>query len=56
MELLLIHKGRMTHECVDYLTIIALDNGLSPARRQVITWRNDGILLVEPLGTNFNEI
>ena len=46
----------MTHTCVDNLTIIALDNGLSPARRQAITWRNDGILLVEHLGINFNEI
>ena len=46
----------MTHKCVDNLTINALDNGLSPARRQVITWRNDEILLVEPLETNFNEI
>ena len=29
---------------------------LSPGRRQAITWTNVGILLIEPLGTNFSEI
>ena len=29
---------------------------LSPGRRQAIIWTNAGILLIEPLGTNFNEI
>ena len=38
------------------LTIIGLDNGLSPGRRQAIIWTNAGILLIGPLGTNFNEI
>ena len=38
------------------LTIIGSDNGLSPGRRQAIIWTNDGILLIGPLGTNFNEI
>ena len=33
-----------------------LYNGLSPNRRQAIIWTNAGILLIEPLGTNFNEI
>ena len=37
-------------------TVIGLDNGLSPDRRQVIIWTNAGLLLIEPLGTNFNEI
>ena len=37
-------------------TIIASDNGLSPGRRQAIIWTNTGILLIGPLGTNFNEI
>ena len=27
------------------------DNGLSPGGRQAITWTNDGILLIWPLGT-----
>ena len=52
----LTHWGRVTHICVGKLTIIASDNGLSPGRRQAIIWTNDGILLIGPLGTNFNEI
>ena len=46
----------MTHICVGNLTIIGSDNGLSPGRRQAITWTNAGLLLIGPLGTNFNEI
>ena len=46
----------MTHICVGNLTIISSDNSLSPGRRQAITWTNVGILLIEPLGTNFNEM
>ena len=46
----------MTHICVGKLTIIGSDNGLSPGRRQAIIWTNAGILLIWPLGTNFNEI
>ena len=46
----------MTHICVENLTIIGSDNGLSPGRRQAIIWTNAGILLIRPLGTNFNEI
>ena len=51
----LTHWGRVTHICVSKLTIIGSDNGLSPGRRQAIIWTNDGILLIGPLGTNFNE-
>ena len=41
----------MTHICVNKLTIIGSDNGLSP------DWRtNVGILLIGPLGINFNKI
>ena len=50
------HWGRETHICVGKLTIIASDNGLSPGQRQAIIWTNAGILLIGPLGTNFNEI
>ena len=50
----LTHWGRETHICVGKLTIIASDNGLSPGRRQAIIWTNAGILLIGPLGTNFN--
>ena len=48
--------GRVTHICVSKLTIIGLDNGLSPGRRQAIIWTNAGILLIRPRGTNFSEI
>ena len=53
---LLTHWGRVTHICVGELTIIGLDNGLSPGWRQAIIWTNAGILLIWPLGTNFSEI
>ena len=46
----------MTHICVGDLIIIGSDNGLSPGRRQAIIWTNAGILLIGPLGTNFNGI
>ena len=52
----LTHWGRVTHICVGNLTIIGSDNGLSPGRRQAITWTNVGILLIGPLGTNFSEV
>ena len=52
----LTHWGRVTHLCVGNLTIIGSDDRLSPGRRQTIIWTNTGILLVGPLGTNFNEI
>ena len=46
----------MTHICVGNLTIIGSHNGLSPGRRQAIIWTNAGVLLIEPLRTNFSEI
>ena len=46
----------MTHICLDKLTIIVSDNGLSPGRRQAIIWTNAGILLIGPSGINFSEI
>ena len=52
----LTHWGRVTHICVGKLTIIGLDNGLSPERRQAIIWTNAGILLIRTLATNFSEI
>ena len=52
----LTHLGRVMHICVSNLTIIGLDNGLSPGRRQAIIWTNAWILLIGPLGTNFSEI
>ena len=52
----LTHWGRVTHICIIKLHIIVSDNGLSPGRRQAIIWTNAGILLISPLGTNFNEM
>ena len=46
----------MTHICVNKLTIIGSDIGLSPGRRQAIIRTNAGILLIGPLGTNLSEI
>ena len=44
------------HIFVGNLAIIGSDNGLSPGRRKAIIWTNAGILLIEPLITNFNEM
>ena len=52
----LTHWGQVTHICVNKLTIIGSDNGLSPDRHQAIIGTNAGILLIGPLGTNFREI
>ena len=52
----LTHWGRVTHICVGNLTSIDSDNGLSPERRQAITWTNDRLLLIGSLGTNFSEM
>ena len=56
LAVILTHWGRVTHICISKLTIIGSDNGLSPCRHQAIIWTNAGILLIGPLGTNFNEI
>ena len=52
---LLTRWGRVTHTCVDKLTIIGSDNGLSPDRRQAIIWTNAGLLSIGSLRTYFNE-
>ena len=54
-KMYLTHWGQVTHICVSNSTIIISDNGLSPGRHQAITWTNDGILIIGPLGTNFSE-
>ena len=56
MQWFCAYLGRVTQICVNKLTIIGSDNGLSPGRRQAIIWTNDGILLIGPLRTNFSEI
>ena len=50
------HWGRVTHICVNKLTIIGSDNGLSPGRRQAIIWTNAGILLIGPFSEILIEI
>ena len=50
------HWGRITHVCLRKLTVIGSDNGLLPGRCQAIIWTNAGLLLIEPIGTNFCEI
>ena len=50
----LFHWGRVMHICVIKVTIIVSDHDLSPGRRQAVIWNNAGILLIEPLGTNFS--
>ena len=44
----------LTHICVNKLTIIGSDHGLSHGRRQAIIWTR--ILLIRTLETNFSEI
>ena len=48
----LTHWGRVTHICVNKLTIIGSDKGLPPIGRQAIIWTNDWILLIRTSGTN----
>ena len=55
-DMILTHWGQVMHICVSKIIIIGSDNGLSHGRCQAIIWSNAGILLIEPLGTNFNEI
>ena len=52
----LTHWGQVAHICVNELTIIGSDNDLLSGWHQAIIWPSAGILLIRPLGTNFNEI
>ena len=52
----LTHRCRVMHICISTITIIILENGLSPGRHQAIIWTNAGILLISTIWTNFNEI
>ena len=51
----LTHWGWVAHIWDNEWSIFGSDIGLSPGRRQAINWTNAGILLIEPLGTNFSE-
>ena len=55
-QILLSHWGQVMHICVSKLTVTGSDNGLLPGQHQVIIWSNAGILLTQPLRTNFSEI
>ena len=55
-SVVLTHWGRVTYICIGKSSIIGSDNGLSPGWCQAIIWTNAGILLIEPLGTNFSAI
>ena len=46
----------MDHIYVNKLTIIGLDDGLSPGRHQAIIGTNAGILLIRNLEKNLSEI
>ena len=52
---MLTHRYRVTHICINKLTIIVSDSGLAPGRRQAIIWTNAEILFIGPLGTNSSE-
>ena len=52
----LTDKGQVKHICLSKLTIIGSDNGLTPGQRQAIIWTNAEIVLIGPLGANFNEL
>ena len=52
----LTHPPLVPHICVNKLTIIGSENGLSPIWRQAIIWTNAGLLSIGPLGTNFSEV
>ena len=43
------------HICINKLTIIGSNNDLVPGWCQAIIETNAGILLIEPIGTNFSE-
>ena len=47
---------RLSDTCVNWLTIIGSDNGLSPGWCQAIISTNAGILLIASQGKNFNKI
>ena len=51
--IILTRWGRVTHTCVSRLNVIGSDNGLSPGWFQAIIWTNIGILLIGPLGKQF---
>ena len=54
--LMLIHWGWVMHICVNKLSFIDSDNGLSPSRNQAVNWTNARILLIWHLGIHFSKM
>ena len=52
----LTYWGLVTHICVNDLTIIGSEHGLTPGCRQVMIWTNARRLLFGPLGTKFSKM
>ena len=52
----LTHWGLVTYICVSKVGHQWLDNSFAPAQCQAIIWTNDDFLLIQSLGTNFDEI
>ena len=52
----LIEAEWRIYASVNFITIINSDNGLSPCGCHAMIWTNAVILLIGPLGTNFNGI
>ena len=52
----LTHWGRLTHICVNKLTVIDSDNSFSPGRCQAIILTNAWMLWTGPIGIYFSEI
>ena len=52
----LTHWGRLTHICINNLTIFGTGNSLLRGWCQAIIWTNAEILSIKPQGTNFREI
>ena len=50
------HWSKVMYVCINKLTSIGSDNGLSTGWYQAIIWTNTEILLIGLLGTNFSEI
>ena len=55
-DFVLNHWDRVTHICVNKLTIIGSNNGLSPGQCHAIIRTSAGILFMGLLWTNFNEM
>ena len=54
-NILLPHRDRVAHICVNKLTSIGSDNGLSPNWHKAIIWTSGESLLIRSFGTNLSE-